>query len=200
VNGRSHILEPGEGLLVTGLFSLLASAFLGPQVMLSLLALITTPLALILLFSGVVRARDQAARTSRQAAGFLLLTLAIGGLFAGSVVAAYVSAGEARLAQIRQEKIQSRAGSVTPDHSEFHGQVEAEVQASATHQAQAKPTVHWTVRLGSGLAPVFMGLGLLCWTAWSPWRCLVWAGIILLVVPSIRLLIHVLGPQMVMTT
>lgn len=194
MNEQLTIFEPGEGLLIAGLLVLLISAYLLPQVMLGLLAFLTGPLALIFLFCGVVRAREGAYSIARQATGFLLLLLAIGGLFAGTIVAADTGAREARLAQIRQANIQN----ATPTAPDTAAPVGADVQGLASPEGRT-PDVHWAVKLDSRLAPVFMGFGLLCWTGWSFWRCLTWAGVVLLMLPAVRHLIHTLGPRMVLS-
>jgi len=76
-------------------------------------------------------------------------------------------------------------GAVTLFASELGAKLALQIQRS-------KPaplfTVEWLGMAGSGLIPaLFLAPGLRRWAGWSPRRCLVWGGIVMIVPPTILL-------------
>jgi hypothetical protein len=181
------------------------TAYLAPQVMIGLLALLLVPVVLAVLLIGVLRARNRELPAARQVVGLLLLLLALSGLVLATALAVGTSAREARLAQIREEKVRSRlaanpapfaAGAVSP---EINAQVEAEMQALAQHPAYAPWKPQWTSWAAFWLAPGFMAMGGFCWAGWSPWRCLFWGGVVFAFPYGVARLVQAFGPTMILS-
>jgi hypothetical protein len=187
---ESPILRRGEGPLACGLGLLVPTAYLLPQVMLGLLALLVAPVAVALVLIGVLRARNRNLNGWRQAVGLLLLLLAVGGLLLATTVAMATSVRQADLAQRRQSM-----------HGQWPAeQIEAEMQSLARHPAHAPPPRGGIKGAAFWLAPLCLWLGLACWTGWTQWRCLFWAGVVFALPFGVGEGIRILGPYMVLST
>ena len=203
--GEDGLLRRGEGSLAGGLALLGVAGFLAPQVMLGLLALALTPVVLALLVIGVWRVRDPDLPWGRQALGFLLLLLALGGLLRTTGLAIGTNARDARLTQIRQDRlraVQSADPSVHPADpaaAALRAQIEADLERLSRHPAYAPPERRPLVTAACWLAPVFLGMGLYCRAGWSPWRCLFWAGVVWVFPYGMARLIQTCGPSMVLS-
>lgn len=203
--GEDGLLRKGEGSLAGGLALLGVAGFLAPQVMLGLLALLLAPEALALLFTGAWRVRDPDLPWGRQALGFLLLLLALGGLLMTTVLAIDTSARDARLTQIRQDRMRALPSAhpsvhpADPAATAMRAQIEADLERLSRHPAYVRPERRPLATAASWLAPVFMGLGLSCRAGWSLWRCLCWAGVVWVFPYGMARLIQTLGPSMALS-
>lgn len=199
------MLRRGEAHLAIGMGLFGVAAWLAPQVMLGLLAFLLLPVVVVLLLGGVWRMRDRSQPGWRQAVGVVLILGALSGLFLSSVQAVDSSAREARLAQIREDRMRSVHAATLPGYpadspgAELHAKVEAELAELAQHPAHRPPEPHWIGSATLWLAPILMGLGLFAWAGWSPGRCLCWAGIIWAFPYGMARLIQSLGPSMVLS-
>lgn len=202
---QGGLLRSGEAALACGLALLGVAGFLAPQVMLGLLALLLAPVVLALLVIGAWRVRDLDLPPGRRALGFILLLLALGGLLRTTVLAIDTSARNARLTQIRQDRLRA----VQPAHASVHpedpaaaalrAQIEADLERLSRHPAYAPPERRPLVAAAFWLAPVFLGMGLYCRAGWSPWRCLFWAGVVWVFPYGMARLIQTCGPSMVLS-
>jgi hypothetical protein len=202
---RRGMVRRGEVELASGVGLLGVTAYLAPQVMIGLLALMLTPVVLALLLIGVLRARNRHLPAVRQVVGLVLVLLGLSGLVVATGLAVETSAREARLAQIREDRARSRIAANPPSHTpdpvspEIHAQVEAEMQTLARHPAHAPPRRHWIGWAAGWVAPGFMALGFYCWAGWSPWRCLSWGGVMFVFPHGVGRLIQAFGPAMVLS-
>lgn len=200
-----RFLHKGEIPLACGIALLGVTAFLAPQVMIGLLALLLAPVVAALLLIGAWRAREPELSVGRRSVGFILLLLALSGLVMATGSAVDTSARAARLKQMREDRmraVQSANLSAQPDDpvaAERRAQVEVELQALANHPAHAPPNPGWMAEAAVWLAPICMGLGLLCRAGWSLGRCLLWAGLVWVFPYGVTRLIQTFGPSMVLS-
>jgi len=202
---QGGLLRPGEGPLACGLVLLGVAGFLVPQVMLGLVALLLAPVVLALLLIGAWRVRDPNLPSGRQALGFTLLLLALGGLLMTTVLAIDTSARGARLTQIRQNRMRAVHSAHTfvrpeePAAAALRAQIEADLETLSRHPAYAPPERRQLAAAAFWLAPLCMVLGLYCRAGWPLGRCLFWAGVVWLFPYGMARLIQALGASMVLS-
>ena len=160
----SRGLRPGEALVAWGLVLLAITVALVFGVMLWVFALMTLPLAAVLLAVGAVLARNSSASGLRQWSGFGLLSLGLVALAVAAVLAASLSC---------------RLAIPVPPPA-----------LAARSYAMAREAWEWARFVGSCLLPVLLvGPGLGLWTDWSRRRRIAWCAVILSF-PVATLLLH----------
>lgn len=179
-------LRSGEMPLAGALGLLAAAAWLLPQVMLGLLAFLLLPMALALCFIGLLRARNRLKPIGWQALGFRLLVLALSGLLWTTLQAVEHSAREALSAQRARQAALGLGPAPVPGQSQVRTGSEMEPRAGSGRAAR------W-------LAPLAMASGLLCWTGWSPLRCLFWGGVVFGFPHAVAWILRVNGPWVILT-
>lgn len=221
----NDVTEPAEGLLLRGegpmacaMGLAVVAACAAPQVMLGVSALVLVPVVLAFILLGLLRARSRTTSVVGQALGFLLLGFALNGWMFSTHGTVENSAREARLAQLKpriiaqallaqsQENEQQsqllglpRPPVPTADDPAVKTRVEMELKRLPGHLGNSPAPLHWIHGAVQCLAAVAMALGLRCWAAWSPLRCLFWGGVVFAFPQAMAWMIRALGPWMALS-